>query len=84
MNTIITLFWITVDAFRRRTPAERTALEYETRRYESDVENYRTALEAITEQDRKIAVEVNAEIMAGQWRDQQLIDDIKREGGAVA
>ena len=51
MNTIITLFWITVDAFRRRTPAERTALEYETRRYESDVENYRTALEAMNNSD---------------------------------
>ena len=55
MNTIITLFWITVDAFRRRTPAERTALEYETRRYESDVENYRTALEAMNSAEGEVA-----------------------------
>ena len=35
-----------MDAFRRRTPAERTALEYETRRYESDVENYNRSVAA--------------------------------------
>jgi hypothetical protein len=44
IEAIITLFWITVDAFKPRTKQQRLVLLSEQQRYELDCEQYRQAV----------------------------------------